>query len=115
MKSGAQPQDMIPLSAQCFHILVALADSDRHGYGIMQDVAERTGGKLRLSAGTLYGAIQRLLEQGLVVELPGVGSVERRRTYRLTPLGRKVVRAEAARMAEMVEQARAYGLAPKRA
>ena len=109
-----------PLTPQVFHILVALADRDQHGYGIMQDVAERTGGGMRLSPGTLYGSIKRMLEQGLVVELrakdrPDVqDDDERRRYYRLTPLGRKVVKAEAARMSEMVEQARVYGLAPKR-
>jgi DNA-binding PadR family transcriptional regulator len=108
-----------PLSPQVFHILVALADRDQHGYGIMQDVAERTNGELRLSAGTLYGSIKRLLEQGLVVELPerdrprSPNDDERRRYYRLTPLGRKVAKAEAARMAELVEQARIHGLVAK--
>jgi DNA-binding PadR family transcriptional regulator len=104
------------LSPQVFHILVALADRDQHGYGIMQDVAARTDGKLRLSAGTLYGSIKRMLEQGLVVELKerAGDEDERRRYYRLTPMGRKVLKAEAARMAELLEQARAYGLAPKR-
>ena len=101
-----------PLSAQAFHILVALAGGDQHGYGIMQDVAARTGGKMQLSAGTLYGAIQRLLEQGYIVEQPG--SDDRRRVYRLTALGRKAARAEAARLAELLEQARQYGLAPER-
>jgi len=99
------------MTAQAFHILVSLADRDQHGYGIMQDVAARTVGKMRLSPGTLYGSIQRLLEQGLIVELR---PDERRRFYRLTPTGRKAAKAEAARMAEMLEQARAYGLAPKR-
>jgi DNA-binding PadR family transcriptional regulator len=107
-------RDLLPLTTQVFHILVALADRDQHGYGIMQDVAERTGGGMRLSPGTLYGSIKRMLEQGLVVELRMKDSDERRRYYRLTPFGRKVVKAEAARMSEMVEQARVYGLAPKR-
>jgi DNA-binding PadR family transcriptional regulator len=108
------------MTAQVFHILVALADSDRHGYAIMQDVAERTSGRMRLSPGTLYGSIKRMLDQGLIVELPDKdrpaarNDDERRRYYRLTPAGRKAVKAEAARMAEMLEQARAYGLAPKR-
>jgi DNA-binding PadR family transcriptional regulator len=99
---------------------VALADRDQHGYGIMQDVAARTGGKLRLGAGTLYGSVKRMLERGLIVELnererPDADSDdERRRYYRLTPFGRKVAKAEAARLSEMLEQARAYGLAPKR-
>ncbi len=101
-----------PLSAQAFHILVALAGGDQHGYGIMQDVAARTGGKMQVSAGTLYGAIQRLLEQGYIVEQPG--SDDRRRVYRLTAGGRKAARAEAARLAELLEQARQYGLAPER-
>lgn len=105
------------VSPQAFHILVALAKHDQHGYGIMQDVAARTGGKLRLSAGTLYGSIRRLLEQGLIVELrenqrPEKGrDDERRRYYRLTPLGRKTAKAEVKRMAELVKQARAHGLA----
>ena len=101
------------LSAQAFHILVALAGGDLHGYGIMQDVAARTGGKIQLSAGTLYGAIQRLLEQGFLVEVRGAGD-DRRRVYRLTAAGRKAARAEAARLEELLEQARQYGLAPQR-
>ncbi|HEX4807801.1 MAG TPA: helix-turn-helix transcriptional regulator [Bryobacteraceae bacterium] len=94
---------MAALSPQAFHILVALADRDQHGYGIMQDVADRTGGKLRLSAGTLYGSIKRLLEEGLIVELkesqrPKKGlDNERRRYYRLTPVGRKAAMAEVKR------------------
>lgn len=103
----------LPLTPQVFHILVALADRDQHGYAIMQDVAERTGGAMRLSPGTLYGSIKRLLEQGLIVELRD-NADERRRYYRLTPFGRKAAKAEAARMSEMLEQARVYGLAPKR-
>jgi DNA-binding PadR family transcriptional regulator len=107
------------ISPQAFHVLVALAERDQHGYGIMQDVADRTGGKLRLSAGTLYGSIKRLLEQGLIVELrerqrPGKdGSDERRRYYRLTPLGRKAAKAEVKRLSELLEQARAHGLLAK--
>ena len=112
--------DLLPLTPQVFHILVALADRDQHGYAIMQDVAERTGGRMRLSPGTLYGSVKRMLEQGLIVELrakdrpDATHDDERRRYYRLTPFGRKVVKAEAARLSEMVEQARMYGLAPKR-
>ena len=108
---------MTTLSPQAFHILVALAEHDQHGYGIMQDIAARTGGKLRLSAGTLYGSIKRLLEQGLIVELrenqrpEKERDDERRRYYRLTPLGRKTAKAELRRMTELVEQAKANGLA----
>jgi DNA-binding PadR family transcriptional regulator len=113
-----QPDELLPLSPQVFHILIALAAGDQHGYAIMQEVAARSGGKLRLSPGTLYGSIKRMLEQGVIVELsdrerPGGSDDERRRYYRLTPFGRKVARAEAARMADSLEQARTYGLAPK--
>jgi DNA-binding PadR family transcriptional regulator len=101
-----------------FHILVALASEDQHGYAIMQDVARRTGGDLRLSPGTLYGSMKRMLAQGLVIELRDSerpkNDDERRRYYRLTAFGRKVVRAEADRMTSLLHQARAYGLAPKR-
>jgi DNA-binding PadR family transcriptional regulator len=107
------------LSPQALHILVALAERDQHGYGIMQDVAERTQGKLRLSAGTLYGSIKRLLEDGLIVELresqrpKKALDDERRRYYRLTQFGRKTAMAEVTRMAELVEQAKAHGLVAK--
>src|SRR6478752_5090812 len=89
----------LPLPTTVFHILVALADRDRHGYSIMQDVAARTNGKVRLSAGTLYSAVRRMLEQGLIEELresPDPSSEdERRRYYRLTQLGRDAALAEA--------------------
>ncbi len=110
---------MTGLSPQAFHILVALAERDQHGYGIMQDVAERTGGKLRLSAGTLYGSIKRLMEQGMVFELRASQRPdkeqddERRRYYRLTPVGRKAATSEMRRMEELLKQARAHGLATK--
>jgi DNA-binding PadR family transcriptional regulator len=107
-----QPDDLLPLSPQVFHILIALAAGDQHGYPIMQEVAARTGGRVRLSPGTLYGCIKRMLEQGVIVEL-NAGDDERRRYYRLTAFGRKVARAEAARLAESLEQARIHGLAPK--
>ena len=109
----------LPLPAATFHILMAVADEDRHGYAIIQDVAERTGGALRLSAGTLYRSIQRILEQGLIVETqerpdPELDD-ERRRYYRITPLGQAVARAEAGRLAQLLKLARARGLAPERA
>lgn len=114
-----QPSGLLPLSPQVFQILIALAAGDQHGYAIMQEVATRSGGKMRLSPGTLYGSIKRMLEQGVIVELSdrerpsGGADDERRRYYRLTPFGRKVAKAEAARLAESLEQARVYGLAPK--
>ena len=109
----------LPLPRATFHILVAVADEDRHGYAIIQDVAGRTGGAIRLSAGTLYRSIQRMLEDGLIVEpreRPAPeDDDERRRYYRITPLGAAVARAEARRLADLVKMARARGLAPERA
>jgi DNA-binding PadR family transcriptional regulator len=108
----------LPLPTAVFHILVALADRDRHGYSIMQDVAARTDGRVRLSAGTLYSAIRRMLEQGLIEELwdrPDPSSEdERRRYYRLTQFGRDVAVAEARRLSDMLTQARATGLIPRK-
>jgi len=109
---------LLPLPTAVFHILVALADRDRHGYSIMQDVVARTDGKVRLSAGTLYSAVRRMLEQGLIEELrdsPDPESAdERRRYYRLTRLGRDAAAAEARRLQEMLSQARATGLIPRK-
>src|SRR5215211_1038511 len=110
---------LLPLPPATFHILVALAREDRHGYAIIQDVEQRTGGELRLSAGTLYRSIQRMLEQGLLVEstrrpAPAEDD-ERRRYYRLTPFGTAVARAEARRLSELVRMARARGLTPETA
>ena len=109
---------LLPLPTASFHILIGLADRDRHGYSIMQDIAARTDGKLRLSPGTLYGSIKRLLESGLIVELeerpdPELDD-ERRRYYRLTPFGRAVANAEVERLTQVLRGARAYGLAKKR-
>src|SRR5499426_302233 len=108
---------LLPLPTAVFHILVALADRDRRGYSIMQDVAARTDGKVRLSAGTLYSAVARMLEQGLIEELrenpdPDKDD-ERRRHYRVTRLGRDVALAEAHRLQDMLSQARATGLIPR--
>ena len=108
---------LLPLPPATFHILIALADGDRHGYGIMQDVAERTGGALKLAAGTLYRSIQRMLEQGLIVEVRGAvpGDDERRRYYRTTAFGTAVAKAEAGRLTGLVKLARAAGLVPGKA
>jgi DNA-binding PadR family transcriptional regulator len=109
---------LLPLPTAVFHILVALADRDRHGYSIMQDVGSRTDGKVRLSAGTLYTAIARMLTQGLIEELrhsPDPASFdERRRYYRLTQFGRDVAVAEAKRLSEMLSHARAAKLIPRK-
>ena len=108
---------LLPLQPATFHILVALADEDRHGYAIIQDVAARTGGAIRLSAGTLYRSIQRMLEQELIVETDDRPAPEdddeRRRYYHLTAFGAAVAKAEAGRLAELVRMARARGLAPR--
>lgn len=113
------PSMLLPLPPAAFHILMALADGDRHGYAIIQDVATRTGGELRLSAGTLYRSIQRMLEQGLIVETrerpEPEEDDERRRYYRITSFGEAAARAEARRLAQLVKLARQSGFAPGRA
>ena len=113
------PASLLPLPPATFHILMALAEDDRHGYAIIQDVAARTGGELNLSAGTLYRSIQRMLEQGLILETrerptPELDD-ERRRYYRITPFGEMVARAEARRLTQLVRLARASGFAPGKA
>jgi DNA-binding PadR family transcriptional regulator len=114
-----KPEDLLPLPPATFHILMAVADEDRHGYAIIQDVAARTGGELKLSAGTLYRSVQRMLEQGLLVETqerpaPELDD-ERRRYYRITPFGVAAARAEVTRLNQLVKLARACGFAPGRA
>lgn len=106
------------LSRDTFHILVALADRDRHGYSIMQEIRERTGGEIRLSPSTLYSAIKRLLEEGLIEELEErpdpAHDDERRRYYRLTKAGRRAAIEEARQLEKLLADARSSGLAPKR-
>ena len=110
---------LLPLPAATFHILVAVAEEDRHGYAIMQDVAARTSGTVTLSAGTLYRSVQRMLEQGLITEVSSRPAPEmddqRRRYYRITAFGRDVAKAEARRLAQMLDLARASGFAPGKA
>lgn len=100
-----------PLPSAAFHILLSLADEDRHGYGIMRQVSEQTEGRMRLGPGTLYGSIQSLLQEKLIEETAGGDAgradQERRRYYRLTAAGRKLARAEAERMADLLRVARA--------
>ena len=119
MPSPTNPDSLVPLPVATFHILVAVADQDRHGYAIMRDVATRTNGALKLSPGTLYGAIRRMLDEGLIVEISDrqrpEEDDERRRYYRITPFGRSVAQAEAARLAVLLRQAKAVGLASGRA
>jgi len=102
-----------PLTPAMFHVLLALAGDDLHGYAILKEVELRTSGKVRLSTGTLYGIIKRLLNDGLIVELrsrPADSDDERRRYYRLTPQGRQVAAGEAERMDEVLSIARARNL-----
>jgi len=102
-----------------FHILLALAEEDRHGYAIIQDVLARTDGELRLSAGTLYRSIQRMLEQGFIVETRDRPAPEdddeRRRYYRITPHGTTIAKVETRRLGQLVKMARAVGFAPSKA
>src|SRR3954462_11725127 len=116
-KDDAEAQ--LPLPPATFHILMALTDEDRHGYAIIQDVAARTDNELRLSPGTLYRSIQRMLEAGLIVETrkrpaPPLDD-ERRRYYAITAFGTAVARAEMRRLTQLVKLARARGLTPEAA
>ena len=112
-------QDLLPLPEATFYILMAVAEDDRHGYAIIQEVATRTNGMLKLSPGTLYRSIQRMLEQGLIQETADRPAPElddeRRRYYRITSFGRTVARAETRRLAQLVKLARESGFAPGRA
>ena len=107
---------MTGLGPQVFQILLSLADRDLHGYAIIQDIRERTGGRLRLTASTLYAALKRLLDQGLIEELdpPPDETDSRRRYYRLTKAGRAAGRAEAGRLDELAAMARAKRWLPGR-
>jgi DNA-binding PadR family transcriptional regulator len=113
----SKPDSLLPLPTAVFHILIALADRDRHGYAIMQDVAARTGGRVQLSAGVLYSSIRRMLDQGLIEELadsPDPSSTdERRRYYRLTSFGRRAAAVEVERLNALLKQARETGLVPE--
>lgn len=110
---------LLPLPPATFHILLAVADQDRHGYAIIHEVAARTDGAMTLSAGTLYRSIQRMVELDLIEETaerpaPDLDD-ERRRYYRITAFGREVARAEAQRLQTLVRIARTCGLAPRTA
>ena len=115
-KVTRDPEELLPLTPAVFHILLALADGERHGYGIMQEIAARTEGKLRMGPGTLYGSIKRMLADGLIEEAgerpdPALDD-DRRRYYQLTDFGRRVVAAEAQRLAQLVDVARVKRVLP---
>jgi DNA-binding PadR family transcriptional regulator len=111
------PDSLLPLQPTTFHVLLSLTDEDRHGYAIILDVARRTNGELKLSAGTLYRSIQRMLELGLIDETktrpaPEMDD-ERRRYYRITPFGRLVAQAEVGRLRNLLKMARLCGVTPR--
>lgn len=117
-REGREPPiaDFLPLTPAIVHILLAVADEDRHGYAIMQEVARLTDGAIHMGPGTLYGTIKRMLAAGLLEEAderpdPDLDD-ERRRYYRATPLGVRVLKAETARMATLVSAARAKKVTP---
>jgi DNA-binding PadR family transcriptional regulator len=119
MTAQPRPESLLPLPPPVFHILMAVADEDRHGYAIIQEVRARTGGEVRLGPGTLYRSIQRMLDDDLIVEVaerpaPELDD-ERRRYYRITTFGRAVARAEANRLQELVRLARASGFTTRKA
>jgi DNA-binding PadR family transcriptional regulator len=118
MPRTRQPENFLPLKPNWFHVLLSLAGAEQHGYGIMQEVLQRTGGKVRLWPATLYGTLKRLLEEGLIEASdarPTRDDDERRRYYRLTSLGRRVLAAESARLEELVRAVHAKrGLIPRR-
>ena len=111
------PEAQLPLTPPVYHILLALADDSRHGYAIMKEVEGRSGGRVMLSTGTLYAAIKRLLEGGLIEETDDRPSAEqddqRRRYYLLTRFGRQVARAETNRMVDLITAAQAKRLVPE--
>ena len=117
-KRSSDPGDLLPLTSVALNVLLALADGERHGYGIMLEVRERTGGRVRLGPGTLYGAIKRLKEGGVIeesVERADPGEAledERRRSYRLSGFGGEVLAAEVERLDGLVRAARRKGAFP---
>jgi DNA-binding PadR family transcriptional regulator len=102
--SKRDPRDLLPITPAMFYVLVAMADGEAHGYAILKEVEQLTGGAVRLSTGTLYGIIKRLLADGLVREQRA--DDPRRRSYELTPFGREVAKAEAARLEQTLAIAR---------
>jgi DNA-binding PadR family transcriptional regulator len=117
MANEPKPESLLPLPPAVFHILMALADEDRHGYAIIQEVKARTNGDVRLSPATLYRSIQRMLDDDLIVEVSERPELddERRRYYRITKFGKAVAREEAGRLSELVRLARASGFVTRRA
>ena len=108
------PEQFIPLTHVAYHVLLALVDQSRHGYGIIKHVEDRTNGRLELEAGTLYAAIKRMRDDALIAEAKAPsGADSRRRYYGLTPFGRRVLEAESLRLAELVALARDAQVIPR--
>lgn len=111
------PDELLPLTPAVFHILLSLVDEERHGYGIIKEIEFRTAGEIIMGPGTLYGAIKRLLQKGLIEEAEprpdsDLEEDERRRYYKLTDFGMRVTQAEANRLESLLRQARAKNLLP---
>jgi DNA-binding PadR family transcriptional regulator len=117
-KPDRDVERLLPLPPAILHILISLGEGERHGYAVMQEVADRTDGKVRMSPGTLYGSIRKMLDEGLIEELfrrgAPAGDDERRRYYRVTRFGRAVAAAEAERLASLLHHARLTGLVPRK-
>ncbi len=119
IRDRVQPEELTPLAPAVFHILLSLAEGERHGYALKREIAARTGGRLKLGPGVLYGTIQKMVDLELIEESddrpdPHLDD-ERRRYYRITSYGRKVAMAEAARMRELAQLAATRFGAPKHA
>ena len=113
MSRSSDPAALLPLGARPFHMLLALAEGERHGYSISKEIEETTGGTIRLGPGTLYGLLKQMLDDGWIAEAAHrEGEDPRRRCYRLTPWGRRIAAAEAARLADLVRTARSRRLLP---
>jgi DNA-binding PadR family transcriptional regulator len=117
MKKPPEPDSFLPLKPHVFHVLLSLADEDQHGYGIMQEVLDRTDGKVRLWPATLYGTLKRLMDEDLIDESGDRPAPDkddaRRRYYRLTKLGRRVLNAECRRLEDLVSVIRTkHGVKP---
>lgn len=116
-KPDTDVEARLPLPPAVFHILIALGEGEKHGYAVMQEVAERTSGKVRMSPGTLYGSIRKMLDEGLIEEFfrrSAQADDERRRYYRVTKFGRAVAAAEAERLTALLHHARLNGLVPRK-
>jgi DNA-binding PadR family transcriptional regulator len=115
-RAESNVERLLPLPPAVLHILIALGEGEKHGYAVMQEVAERTGGRVRMSPGTLYGSIRKMLDDGVIEESfrRGADDDERRRYYRLTKFGRAVAAAEAERLAALLHHARLNGLVPRK-